>query len=180
MSYFPSTNKNSWWLQVFWELGWGFCFGGWLVFPTCLFPPTQILKHRIFSSFPSVLEVQNSTLEEKTKAKTYSRSPSNKTLSAVENMSTAVFGLAAPIFILNSHWYQHLNRCTLWNQTWIFNKQELQKCTLKKGTQRGGTFIFKNRRLLNLNTRDTSILNTLEFALMVAFFNDKSLIFPNF
>lgn len=32
MSDFPSTNKNSWWLQVSRELGWGFWFGGWFFF----------------------------------------------------------------------------------------------------------------------------------------------------
>lgn len=50
---------------------------------------------------------------------------------------------------------------------------------LKKGIQKGGIFIFKNRQL-NLNTRDTSIPNTLEFALTVEFLNDQLLIFPNF
>lgn len=59
--------------------------------------------NRIFSSFSSVLEVQNSTLEERTKARAYSRSPSNKTLSAVESTSTAVFGLTALVSVLNSH-----------------------------------------------------------------------------
>jgi len=59
MFNFPSTNKNSWWLQVSRELGWGFWFGGFFFFPTHPFPPTQVWKHRIFSSLPAVLEAQS-------------------------------------------------------------------------------------------------------------------------
>lgn len=51
---------------------------------------------------------------------------------------------------------------------------------LKKAIQKGGTLIFKNRQLLNLDTADTSIPYTLEFALMVKFLNDQPLIFPDF